>query len=379
MKKIITYNSTKEEFLGIITFNSRALYDRSQYILITEKPTFNDLGYMACIATQKCTNVFLPFTLNIAHQDMPELSEGDIVRISQNEISILWSANSCDNVLFLTESCNCRCIMCPQPYKKHDKRLVKHCEKILDLLKNKEVSSICITGGEPTVLGDVFIKILRRCVTEHPEAEISILTNGKSFAKESFAKEAVRVASNKTIFCISLHADYDKLHDTIVGIQNSHNETENGIYNLAQYGANIELRYVITKLNYKRMFAFAEYVYHYFPFCCHYTFMGMELYADAVKNKESIYSSPHEYKEELRQAVLSLYYKGLPVSVYNIPFCLCHRDIHSFARQSISGWKNIFLPQCDICLLQKNCAGFFATSESLPVQFIQPITSTEEI
>ena len=64
--------------------------------------------------------------------------------------------------------------------------------------------------------------------------------------------------------------------------------------------------------------------------------------------------------------------KGLNVSVYNIPLCMCDNKIWHYAKQSISTWKNTFMKECDGCKLKTNCAGFFETSSQIDVKFIKP-------
>ncbi len=380
MKKIRYTNqdtsklSSVNTVLGIITRTSQPFYKRSKYILITNTPSLDCMGYKACIGLGTSNNPLLPIFINIEESELNSLVDGDIIRLGKNSLRTVWSLTTNDNALMLTESCNCKCVMCPQPYREHDPQQSKECHEILDLLKGQSVGSICITGGEPSLLKKDFLNILKRCTQEHPESDISILTNGKTFSDIGYAKQTAQVSNRKTIFCVSLHSDVDNIHDATAGGKNSHSATENGIYNLAQFGLNVEIRHVITKYNYKRLGDFAEYLYSYFPFCRHYAFMGMELYGYAAKNEEEIYISPYEYREELRHAITKLYHRGLPVSIYNIPFCLCHKDIHDFARQSISQWKNTFLETCTICEEKPNCAGFFATSKSLPVEYIQPLT-----
>jgi len=363
--------------LGIITKEPKSFYNRSQYIFITSKNSINCLGYKAVITLEKANNFLLPVSMQLTKIDMDLLHEGDIILFHNDGISVYWEVETNDNSFMLTESCNCKCIMCPQPYKKHDPELVHTTEALLDLLKGRNVSDICITGGEPTILKDTFLKILNRCVQEHPEARINILTNGKTFEDKEFTKQTTNISSDNTIFCVSLHSDIDTIHDNIVGSPKSHAATEQGIYNLAQFGANIEIRHVVTKKNYLRLHNFAEYLYSYFPFCTHYAIMGMELCGYAAENEEEIYISPHQYKEELRQAVIAMHRRGLPVSIYNVPLCLCHSDVHHFARKSISSWKNKYLPQCSTCSEQAECAGFFSTSTFLPEAYIKPLTREE--
>lgn len=101
--------------------------------------------------------------------------------------------------------------------------------------------------------------------------------------------------------------------------------------------------------------------------------MGLELHGSAAKNKALVDISPNEYKQELRAAVMTMHRRNLPVSVYNIPLCMCDPDVMHFARKSISTWKNMYPSQCGTCARKMDCAGFFATSTSLPLDHIQPL------
>ncbi len=376
MKEISYSNILKDKSIigeiAILTKTPKPFGERHKYILITSSK-LESFGYRACISEKISSGFALPAFIPICESDYKNLYDGDIVKVNEHSLTVLWESQTNDNALMLTESCNCKCIMCPQPTKAHDPKYISEIHTILDLLKGRNLSSICITGGEPTLIKSDFIKILSRCTKEHSEAEINILTNGKTFADINFAKEVSAVSNEKTIFCVSLHSDIDYINDEIVGVKHSRDKTEHGIYNLAQSGQKIEIRHVITKKNYTRLPQFAEYLYSYFPFCSHYAFMGMEVHGDAERNKDEIYIPPLEYAEELRRAILKLYNRGLPASVYNIPLCMCHEEIRKFATQSISQWKNIFHESCSLCFRKNSCAGFFTTSTIIPHEDIKPI------
>ena len=315
----------------------------------------------------------------ITNADISQIRDDDILCLSEDgTISVVWETESSQNAFFLTEACDCRCLMCPQPPKLHDPKTFAEAERILSLLAGRRLETICITGGEPTLLGDGFLSFLRRCGTEHPEAQINVLTNGKRFADIDFAKAVSEVASPKTFFCVSLHGDIPSLHDRIVGSAGSFEATEEGIYNMARWGLKIEMRHVVTRLNFSRLPHFARHVYDYFPFCSHYAIMAMEIHGCAVVNMDEIGIDPSGYRRELAEAVLEMDRRGLPVSIYNVPLCLCDEKIRCFARQSISAWKNIYLPQCKECSQREKCAGFFSTSSVLPVEHIHPITEGGE-
>lgn len=365
-----------KSFIGIVTREPKRLFERKDCILVSDNIGINSIGYLGAITKSQIKDCFyLPFCIcNIATIDM--LQTGDIVRMSSDgEIFVLWKKNSNQNVLLLTEACNCKCLMCPQPPKKHDQELVTSAQRILNLLKKEKTENICISGGEPTILKDDFINILLRCVQEHPESKIDILTNGKKLADKEYANTVASISTDQVIFCVSLHSDISEIHDKIVGASGSYSKTINGIYNLAENNCSIEIRIVVNKLNYKDLPRIALHLSNYLPFCVHYAFMGMEIHGLAAKNFHEININPSEYVDSLREAVLSMNRRGLNVSVYNVPLCMCHEDIWAFAKQSISQWKNVYMEECSKCKIKSMCCGFFETSQRHPVDHIKPFTN----
>lgn len=363
--------------IGIAARERRPFYARAGHIFVGETSGVHTLGYAGCVLSGPGSGLWQPDT--VACADIDRIHEGDILRLTADgTAAVVWEAGSAQNAFLLTEACNCRCLMCPQPPKPHDPRTLAEAHAILTLLRGRNQEAMCITGGEPTLPGDGFIAFLGRCAAEHPEAEICVLTNGKTFADREFTRRVAAVASPKATFCVSLHGDVPALHDAVAGAAGSFAATEDGIYNLALHGLRIEIRHVVTRLNYRRLPQFALHLAAYFPFCSHYALMGMELCGCAATNMAEIGIAPHEYREELARAVLTLHRRGLPVSVYNVPLCQCDARARPFARQSISSWKNIYLPPCTRCSRQSACAGFFSTSSLLPLEHIQPFTEVNE-
>lgn len=364
--------------LGEIALRPRPFHARSRAVLVTPQLDAGALGYLACLTSGPRGRFFHPDHLyNV--QGLEQLREGDIVRLNgHGQAHVLWEIDSTHNALLLTEACNCRCVMCPQPPRPHDPALLREAHAILDLLRGRRLDQLCLTGGEPTLLGEDFVNLLDRCVREHPQARIDVLTNGKTFANRSFAERIAQTATANVLFCVSLHSEVDSLHDALAGVNGSYTAAQRGIYHLAELGCRVEIRHVISRATAPHLRSFAEHLYNYFPFCAHYAFMGLELHGNAALNKEGVHISPHHYRHELRAAILAMHRRGLPVSLYNIPLCLCAPEIRSFARQSISSWKNIYPPQCGPCGRKKECAGFFSTSASLPLDHIHPLPKEEE-
>jgi len=366
-------------FIGEATFSSKKFYERSRYILISDSLDFHSLAYKGCVVSSDKGNFYHPD--HIYHtNNLTKIHEGDIIKIyPSGKIEVLWESNSNQNVLFLTENCNCQCVICPQPPSNINSDIfINDTNNVLDLLQGKEVTDICLTGGEPSLVGENFFKILHRCVVEHPCARISILTNGKLFADRNFANKLRGIPVKNILFCVSLHSEVDTLHDKIVGVKGSYAKTQQGIYNLASMGFPLEIRIVISRYNYKYLPEFAKHIYNYFPFCVHYALMGLELHGIAETNIEFVNVTSEEYMPYLREAILLMNRRGLHVSIYNIPICFCYEDIRPFLRQSISSWKNMYLPQCHNCCEKEKCCGFFSTSVSLDTLTLKPFVKERE-
>lgn len=275
-----------------------------------------------------------------------------------------FDIDSNSNILFVTEQCNNHCIMCCQPPKRKDD-FDYYYKKNVALIKSAPIETkvVCITGGEPTLAGYRFIELVRLVRDELPDTDIQILSNGRSFADHSFAKQLKDVGGDKIFIGIPLHSDYAGDHDKIAGSKGAFNETMLGLYNLADEGIAVELRVVINKMNYERLPQLAEYIFKNLYFVSWVALMGMEDTGYAPKNANQIWVEPKEYTTQMCKAVDILDGWGIPVAIFNIPLCLLSPDYHQFAAQSISDWKTKYLDFCDNCLLKDKCCGLFATSK----------------
>ena len=159
--------------------------------------------------------------------------------------------NSNDNALFITSQCNNRCVMCCQPpLLRNDLDGYFQKNKALIDSAPRELRSLGITGGEPTLLGDRLFELLRHIRTKLPETEIHLLTNGRAFADKEYARKLAECGEGKILLGVPLHADSAGDHDAITQVKGSFEETMLGLYNLGRYDIGIELRVVITKMNY---------------------------------------------------------------------------------------------------------------------------------
>jgi hypothetical protein len=152
-----------------------------------------------------------------------------------------------------------------------------------------------------------------------------------------------------------------------------------GLYNLARYDASIEIRIVVQKANVARLGELAYFIFRNLSFAKHVAIMGLEPIGFARYNYEKVWVDPADCVEPLKEAVFFLANRGMTVSIYNMPLCTLPRKLWSFCPRSISDWKNIYLPECGHCDVQKLCCGFFRTvGEKWISRSISPIKIANE-
>jgi His-Xaa-Ser system radical SAM maturase HxsC len=331
---------------------------------ILQNNTGSDLSFDVLIS--KNLNEVIPKIkfIFLFPDDIVKLSDGDILLFSRNGlISLIYKSKSQDNTLFVTEQCNNRCLMCSQPPRiKDDINYYYNLNsKLIDLLP-QDLIKLGITGGEPTLLGEKLLHLLSKILVRLPSTAIYLLTNGKLFANMIYAKQFSQVELHNVLFGIPFHSDFYKEHDFIAQSNGAYYETLKGLYNLARFNQNIELRVVINKLNYKRLPKISEYIFKNLPFVTHVAFMALEYTGFVPKNNNKIWIDPVVYINELKTAVLYLAAWGMNVSIYNLPLCLLDKTLYKYAKKSISEWKVEYFETCQNCILKKDCGGDFGTS-----------------
>lgn len=272
--------------------------------------------------------------------------------------------NSNDNSLFVTSQCNNRCLMCAQPpINKND--IDFYFQKNLSIIEAApiELLDIGITGGEPTLLKEKLFELIKHIRIKLPNALIHILTNGRVFSNIIYTQTLAATDVEYLLLGIPLHSDYMGDHDKITQVSNSYTETLKGLYNLARFNINIELRIVINKINYTRLPQISHFIYKNLPFVKYISFMGLEDTGYAIKYHDEVWIDPIEYQNELEKAVIDLATWGMNVSIFNLPHCILKESLHEFAQKSISDWKTIYLPCCNECIVKNECCGLFATSK----------------
>jgi hypothetical protein len=126
----------------------------------------------------------------IVPNEMDYLDDGDVlaVELQRPAVRVLYRRNSQHNSFLLTERCNHYCLMCSQPPKDvDDDWIVDELFQAIPLV-SPETRSLGFTGGEPTLLGDRFLRLVRDMRDHLPATSLHILSNGRRFVDPQFAR-----------------------------------------------------------------------------------------------------------------------------------------------------------------------------------------------
>ena len=309
-------------------------------------------------------------------ESLSYLGDGDIVivRPSTGDLRVLYRRTAIHNSFLVTQACNSFCLMCAQPPAKHAS---DDCADMLwEAIPLMDINTpeVTFTGGEPTLLGRRLVELIRRMKSFLPHTSLHVLSNGRLLRFLAFAQDIAEICHPDLVFGIPLYSDVSHEHDFIVQANGAFDEAVKGILNLARCGLRVEIRLVITRLNYKGLQRFAEFVARNFPFSCNVALMGLEPVGFAKSNLASVWIDPADYGEGLAAAVRILQSHRVPVSIYNHQLCTISPELWRYARQSISDWKNIFIDACEDCEVKHQCCGFFASGVDVHSRAIGPVS-----
>ncbi|MDZ8135776.1 MAG: His-Xaa-Ser system radical SAM maturase HxsC [Nostoc sp. DedQUE04] len=359
---------TSEIVIGRLTDNINLPFPlRSEAILLVKQPLCDGLptGFRAYLLldnteydTSQINNCF---RLN---EELHYLNAEDVVRFDpkQPALSVIYRRHSNSNSLLVTERCNNYCLMCSQPPKDiDDGYLVKDLLTAIPLI-SRETKEMGITGGEPTLLGEDLLTLIRTLKNYLPETSVHILSNGRKFASEQLACQVAQIKHSDLMIGIPLYSDISNIHDYVVQADGAFDETIRGILNLKRYKQKVEIRVVIHKQTYSRLPELARFIARNLLFVDHVAFMGLEMMGFTRYNIDDLWIDPTEYQPELVEAVEVLAHNKMVISVYNHQLCLLDPRLYPYNRKSISDWKNEYMPECKGCLEEDHCGGFFSSA-----------------
>ena len=309
--------------------------------------------------------------------EMDYLAAGDVlaIELQRPAARVLYRRNSMHNSFLLTERCNHYCLMCSQPPKDvNDDWIVDELLEAIPLL-SPDTAEVGFTGGEPTLLGDRFLRLVRDMKDYLPSTGLHILSNGRRFVDTAFTGDYAAIRHPDAMLGIPIYSAASQTHDYIVQADGAFDETIRGILNLKTYGQLVEIRVVIHRQNYLDLPLLAHFIARNLTFVDHVALMGLEMTGFAKANIDLLWIDPVDYRSQLWEAASLLEDFGLRTSIYNHQLCTIDRRIWPLARKSISDWKNEYRPECENCCVRDQCGGFFATGR---LRYSQHITAISD-
>lgn len=315
-------------------------------------------------------------------QGDPKIAKpGDVIEMDpyRQRVAIRYRRGDNGNVLFATERCNSYCLMCSQPPRQiDDDWRIQHLCDLVDLIDRSE-PSLAISGGEPTLLGPGLATVIAKCAKALPDTHLHVLSNGRLLGDTALTAQFEGIHPYLT-WGIPLYGDHYALHDHVVQSEGAFAQTLRGLYALEGANQRIEIRVVLVKPSVDRLEQLTRFILRNLPFVEHVALMGIEPIGFAKAHHAALWADPADYVDALQTAVDALSRRGTAVSVYNLPLCTLPPALWPYAQQSISHWKNDYLPACAGCAVKKRCGGFFSwVTPQWTSRAVRPIEHSLEV
>lgn len=344
------------------------------------------MGHRALLIEKSRLTIF-PDDISIVFHDsinekLLSLEPFDVVEIDNFSIlrSLYLNASN-SNALFVGARCNCNCLMCPYSEATRRGHAMLPLERLMEIIDYipSDAPFITVTGGEPTLLGMEFLELVRYLNFRLPKTFIQYLTNGRAFANVEFGSLFRDLLRSNNRVAIPVHGPSAELHDHITQSPNSFEQTIHGIQLLGSGSAELEVRIVVSKLNYTTMLDIAKLLVKLSMRITCVNFMGLEMLGNASKNASSIWIDYKRAFSYIKPAIDLLIENKQDVELYNFPLCTVDREYWGICAKSISDYKATFAEQCTDCTVREMCGGFFNSTGRYGKLLIEPVVKKYEI
>lgn len=304
-----------------------------------------------------------------------ELKDYDIIEINNQGIARqIYQCDSIDNVLFVTNRCNSNCIMCPDSDNARRNGSLNRIDYLLELARliPDKKQFLTITGGEPTLIKYDLFKLLEYCQEKFQLSEFQMLSNGRSFADDSYRERFIGSVPKNFFLGVPLYSADSETHNSIT---RAHNGFEQTVYALTelQKTINIEIRVVVMNNNYKELPRLSQFIATMLPMIKVVSFMGLELLGNASIARDDLWIDYDKAIPYIEHSLNILIDNGIPGRIFNFPLCSMPPRLWANSVQSITDYKIRFKEACDECVVKKYCGGFFYSTINYPGVKVFPI------
>lgn len=341
------------------------------FIIANERHIFDEYrskGFNSILVIENKISDVCGSNIEEMNFDLSMVQQGDIIKlVSSRSYTVLYSIDSNENAIVITNKCNSNCVMCPCSVMWRQKPSIYNKNEVLDIIEmmDKSTKFLTLTGGEPTLVKTDFFDILDSISLLLPETKLMILTNGRTFSNESFFKEFLKHVPLGTRFGVPLYSADKELHDRITQSNGSWEQTISGIKKLLHFGLETEIRIVPTKMNNSCLDELCEFISSNLYGVDSVNIMAMELMGAAAKNIKDVWIDYSVSFNSIKHGILTMIYSGIDVRLYNFPLCKVDKGFWPICHKSISDYKIKYKDKCCKCSEKPNCGGVFSSTLSL--------------
>lgn len=274
----------------------------------------------------------------------------------------IYDVSSIDNYFYVTGKCNSNCVMCPSSDYSRKNANEADIHNLIEIAKHipTDTKHLTITGGEPFMAGKGIFEFISFLRDKYEETEFLILTNGRIFAVEEYAKLLRESIPRRCIIAIPIHGSCASTHDAITRAEGSFKQTIVGIKRLLALKIKVELRLVVCNLNLNDFDRLAELIIKELPTVEYISVMATEMTGNAFLNRNQVWVPYKKAFSSVERAIKRLIENGIDVKLYNFPLCTVKKEFWTLCEKSISPDKVRYAEICDTCLYKKACGGVFA-------------------
>lgn len=217
---------------------------------------------------------------------------------------------------------------------------------------------IGVSGGEPTLYKPRLFQFIKDALRQRPDLTFHVLTNAQHF--EWSDEEALRHwPADRVIWGIPLYSPIGSQHDELVGKAGAFDRLRKSFAVLAKTGALIELRTVVMRPNAPTLPLLSTFISRHLPFVSVWAIMQLESIGYARMNWSELFFDSSSDFASIGRALDICRARGIDVQLYNFPICTVPNNYRTYARPTISDWKQKFLDHCQGCTERSSCSGFF--------------------
>lgn len=318
----------------------------------------------------------IPITI-VGKSDVSQvLVDYDVIEINEKGVAfVLFSALSNSNAIFITGKCNSNCRMCPNSETLRRKSAVLPINYLCDIIEQipSDACHLTISGGEPFLLRDDFFRLMDKLNKHLPNTPLQLLSNGRALANQSFASEFSNHVTNFWSIAVPIHASTNQLHDYITQNLGSFTQSIIGLKKIAHTAADIEIRVVVSKINYENLIDLAKFLVFSIPRITRVNFIGLEMLGNAMVNASEIWIDYREAFPYIKEAIDFLIRSGTNTGLYNLPLCAVDQAYWGICKRSISDYKVNYSEECMECSVKSICGGYFLSTHRFGKFKVKPI------